>query len=193
MPKTERKTGSKKGRKRKRTDWQPNGKPFHRPTSYRPEIHEYYAYITALTEGTQQDLADRSGVTVTQIHRWFEKYPKFREQWDKGKFELKDASHLSLSKRVKGFIAEDVQEVYDADGNMIGKRKTKKEIIPDTQAIALVLNRCDKEKNVSYEKIDALFAILMKVVPSDVLNLKKDDPIDESPVLQDTEEKDENQ
>lgn len=198
MPSPRSKNLKPVGRKRKRVDRAGPRKKHGRPTEYIPGVHDELAFTVALGFGKTQDLADRLGIHISQVYRWMEKYPKFCEKWSEGKNALHSSSYMSLHKRIMGFTAIEEQETLNPDGRKIIKR-IKKEIIPDTAAIAIAFDRLDKHlkpnDEASTEFLDAMKALNPEVLsaiqqlPSSVLeailNSKQENKSEEGELFED--------
>lgn len=142
MPNMARKTGSKSGRKRKRSDWKPSGRKAGRPSNYDEKKHCEIAFLAGLCDETAGKLAERCKIDDATLYVWFKKYPKFYEKWCKGKEAMPQAAHKSLYLKIKGYRYKETKE-REFNGQ-ISKETTTKVAHPDTSAIELLFRRMDK-------------------------------------------------
>lgn len=136
-----RKTGSKAGRPRLRTDRLNQG-PNGRPLNYNEEFHCVLVYNMAALEAHPQEIADEMKINLSTFYEWKKKYPKFSENYEKGKKHYFNIATKSLGMRAKGIKVVEEQEMVDSHGR-VSKKKITKELPPDVSACEIILRRYD--------------------------------------------------
>lgn len=105
-----------------------------RPTKYK-ESYNARAEKCCKFGGTDEDLAALFGVAVSTISLWKNEHEQFSEALKKGKYFFDtDRVENSFLQRALGQFYDEEVRFYDADGNLTGKKVTRKYIPPDTGA-----------------------------------------------------------
>lgn len=166
MPNMARKTGSKRGRKRKRNDLPVLKRPAGRPSLYSEKHHTEIAYLSGMCQETTKQLAARFGIDESKVYEWFRKYPILRQKWDAGKSATLEAAYKSLHLRIKGFRYREEEIKEDADGNVVHVVRKKRVALPDVSAISLFFQRHDKKSDGGdKEKFDQLLEFMSSLNP----------------------------
>jgi transposase-like protein len=143
MPKTAKKSTSKKAGKKKN----PGG----RPTKYNPSFHPRLARLCALNGMIDTEIANELGITVSTLYEWKKKYKKFSEALKENKAVIDKQVEGKLLQRAMGYEYTEVtkENIVTKDGKKlpIDKQKTiKKEVVPDVTAqIFWLKNRIPEE------------------------------------------------
>ena len=133
MPNMERKTGSRVGRKRKRTDL--SGSSSGRPTKYHEKFNEL-VWFCSLGGFSIKGTCEHLGISRETFYSWTKKYPGFSDKWEEGQQALNNAALAGTYKRIQGFHYK--EEKIDPDGK---KTLYKKYALPDGELIKFTLDR----------------------------------------------------
>lgn len=137
-----RKTGSKVGRPRIRTDRIGLREQLGRPSGYIQKLHDKMIYECMRLQRTVEHAAEFLGVHLDTLYDWRKKYPSFSEAWISGKHAMHDMAQVTLSERMVGYTV--VEEGEKVVGGEVITLKSKKELPPDVRAAEIVLSRWDR-------------------------------------------------
>ncbi|MCH5271590.1 MAG: helix-turn-helix domain-containing protein [Lachnospiraceae bacterium] len=124
---------------------------------------------------TDEEIAKKMGITRSTLYEWKKKYPDISDALKKGKEIVDIQVENALLKRALGYEYEEISEEYGVDGNLVKRKVTVKQVVPDTTAqIYWLKNRNPeqwRDKPVSskedtiIENITALTDVLMNSRP----------------------------
>jgi len=123
-----------------------------RSFQYNPDVHIPIAFYVIFLGGTQQEVANRIGISARVLGRWKNKYPDFAATLNNQMSHLLGDTAGALIKRAMGYICED-KEIYRRqhvmkDGQIVDtvdERTIIKQYPPDVGAIVCVLANRDSE------------------------------------------------
>ena len=137
------------------------------------------AYALCVLGATNKVLGVAFGVPETTISVWKQKYPEFAEAIEKGVQNISKDVAMNFVKAATGYYHDETTTLYDADGNMTGKRVVTKYERPDTWAGRVWLQLHNAEIWGNTDKIKEGNTIIninnldMKVLSTEELNLMK--------------------
>ena len=102
---------------------------------------------------SQEQLAEKMGISATTLYDWKNKFPEFSEAIKKGKEIVDIQVENALLKRALGYEYMEVRvEISEKDGRKV--IQTMKQVIPDTAAAFIWLKnrRSDKWRDKPIEK-----------------------------------------
>jgi transposase-like protein len=121
-------------KKRKRVkSVNPRGRPAIR---YDPERHPAYARALAIRGLTNEQIAEKLGMSAVTLWKWAKKYPDFLSALKEGKDPADANVELALYKRALGYEVEEERAVVVGTGEFAKVEKVKeiRHIPPDTRA-----------------------------------------------------------
>lgn len=106
-----------------------------RPSKWKSHVEPKLNRVEAWARDglTDQQIAHNLGIGLRTYYEYKERYPQFSQSLQKGKDDVDIQVENALFKRAMGYTYEEVQEI-EKDGQVVEKKKTVKEVQPDTTA-----------------------------------------------------------
>ena len=121
-----------------------------RPSKYNEDIHPLLAWSYALEGLTDQQIADKIGITRSTLNKWKKDYVEFAEALTEGKAPADAKVEKSLFQRATGYAYKEKKVIQniDKEGNRTPAKVeiTEKFVVPDTTACIFWLKNRNRNK-----------------------------------------------
>ncbi len=115
------------------------------PIQYDPNRYPQYARALAMEGLTNEQIAERMGMTKRTLQNWRRDYPEFSAAIKIGKEESDSQVEMSLFKRAMGYTITEEKTIINPDGST-RIETVEKEVAPDTTAQIFWLKNRQRQK-----------------------------------------------
>lgn len=123
---------------------------------------------------TDIQIAGKIGISKQTLYDWKKKYADFSDSLKKGKDVIDRQVENALLKRALGYEYEETSEKYEG-GELVEKKITKKQVVPDTTAQIFWLknrqpskwrDKVQVDSEAEFSKVDELIASIDRLAKS---------------------------